>query len=64
MTQDRSAVAAATDPERARLVREILEALRDIRYGSVEIVIHDSRVVQIERREKMRVESGLPAMTR
>ena len=32
----------------------ILEAVRGIRYGSVEITIHDSQVVQIERREKLR----------
>jgi hypothetical protein len=39
-----------------RAEREILNALREIRYGSLEITIHDSRVVQIERREKVRLE--------
>lgn len=34
---------------------KILEALQGIRYGSVEIIIHDSRVVQIERKEKLRI---------
>ena len=34
----------------------ILQALKDLRFGSVEIVVHDSKVVQIERREKVRVE--------
>ncbi|TAK07436.1 MAG: DUF2292 domain-containing protein [Candidatus Manganitrophaceae bacterium] len=34
--------------------REILLAIRNIRYGSVEIIIHDSKVVQIERKEKVR----------
>lgn len=34
----------------------IANAVRDIRFGSVEIIIHDSKVVQIERREKLRVE--------
>jgi hypothetical protein len=38
-----------------RVLKEILRALEEIRYGSVEIVIHDSRVVQIERREKVRL---------
>lgn len=37
------------------LVRELVAALNGLRYGSVEIVVHDSRVVQIERREKMRL---------
>ena len=39
-----------------RTLREIAGAIRGIRYGSVEIVIHDSRVVQVERREKVRLE--------
>lgn len=34
----------------------ILMALKDLRFGSVEIIVHDSKVVQIERREKVRVE--------
>jgi hypothetical protein len=34
---------------------EILSAIRNIRYGSVEIVIHNSKVVQIERKEKVRL---------
>ena len=35
---------------------EVLRSIRNIRYGSVEITIHDSRVVQIERKEKRRFE--------
>lgn len=34
----------------------VVSALRGIRFGSVEITIHDSQVVQIERREKLRFE--------
>ncbi len=34
--------------------KHILDAVRNIRYGAVEILIHDSRVVQIERSEKFR----------
>ncbi len=34
--------------------RHILQSLRDIRFGTLEIVIHDSRVVQIEKSEKVR----------
>ena len=37
---------------------EVLRAIRNIRYGSVEITIHDSRVVQIERKEKRRFEAS------
>ncbi|BCA53016.1 hypothetical protein W02_01560 [Nitrospira sp. KM1] len=36
----------------------ILSALKDLRFGSVEIIVHDSKVVQIERKEKVRLESG------
>jgi hypothetical protein len=35
---------------------EILRAIRKIQFGSVEIVIHDSRIVQFEVREKVRLE--------
>lgn len=34
--------------------KEILRAVRDVKYGSVEITIHDAKVVQVERREKVR----------
>lgn len=40
-------------------VGEILRALANLRYGSVEIVVHDGRITQIERREKVRVSSNL-----
>ncbi len=38
----------------ARVTREIVRAIKSVGYGSVEIVIRNSRVVQIERREKFR----------
>ncbi len=38
--------------------RQILAAVRGLRYGSVEISIHEGRVVQIETREKVRFEAG------
>ena len=41
--------------ERA-IEQAILLALKGIRFGSVEIIVHDSRVVQIERKEKMRMD--------
>lgn len=40
--------------DEARIQQEILRAVRNVRFGSVEIVIHDSNVVQVERREKIR----------
>ncbi len=41
------------------LLREIGLALRAIRYGAIELVIHDGRVVQLERREKVRFDAGV-----
>ncbi|MDK2743085.1 MAG: YezD family protein [Nitrospira sp.] len=37
----------------------ILLALKGIRFGSVEIIVHDSKVVQIERKEKTRFDGTL-----
>jgi len=37
------------------ILKKIQEAISTIKYGSVEIVIHDSKVVQIERKEKLRL---------
>ncbi len=42
-------------------VQSILEALQGLRYGSVEVTVHDGRIVQIERREKMRLELSSPS---
>jgi hypothetical protein len=36
------------------ILNRIAHAIRGVRYGAVEIVIQDSRVVQIERKEKFR----------
>ncbi len=45
------------DETHRQLTQQILRALEEIRYGSVEIVIHDSKVVQIERKEKIRIDT-------
>ena len=46
-------------PIPAALLDELCQALRAIRYGTIELVIHDGRVVQLERREKVRFDVGL-----
>ncbi len=46
--------AAGTPPEWLALVREKIESLR---YGFVQLVVHDGRVTQIERTEKTRLET-------
>ena len=47
------AEAVDTDWERA-----VMEAIRALRYGSVEIVVHEGHVVQIETREKVRFDEA------
>ena len=41
----------ASEPAWERTVRQ---AVRALRYGSVEVQVHDGRVVQVETREKVR----------
>jgi len=43
------------DSERA-LVLQILKALKSIRYGYVQITVQDSRPVQIDKAEKIRLD--------
>jgi hypothetical protein len=42
----------------ASIEETVLKAIRGIRYGAVEIVIHDSRIVQIQRTEKLRLDTS------
>jgi hypothetical protein len=37
---------------------EVLRAIRGLGYGSVEVTLHAGRVVQIERREKVRLDEA------
>lgn len=39
------------------IAEQIALVLQGIRFGSIEIVIHDGKVVQIERREKLRFDA-------
>jgi hypothetical protein len=36
--------------------RELERALAGLRFGTVEITVHNARIVQIERREKVRLD--------
>jgi hypothetical protein len=40
--------------------RQILRAIASIEYGSVEVIVHDGKVMQIESREKIRVNHKEP----
>jgi len=50
----REPASEALDDDEARVIREIARAVRSVAFGSVEIVIQNSRIVQIERKEKIR----------
>jgi hypothetical protein len=43
--------------EEQKLVQEILTAIKSVRYGSVEIIIQNSKVVQIDRTDKLRFDA-------
>ena len=55
---DKETDAEKRDQLEVRIQQEILRAVREVRFGSVEIVIHDSKVVQVERREKIRFQKS------
>jgi hypothetical protein len=37
------------------IVQQVAKAIQTLRFGSVEITIHDGRITQIEKREKLRI---------
>ena len=43
-----------SNPQSRQPEELVAEAIASIRYGAVEITIHDGRIVQIEKREKLR----------
>jgi hypothetical protein len=46
-----------TDKHANPVEQHVLDAIRSLKYGAVEVLIHDSRVVQIEKTEKMRFDT-------
>ena len=50
MPRERQDAQPLSDAEQA-----VLEALRGIAYGQVEVVVHSSRIVQITRSQKLRL---------
>jgi len=37
-------------------LKQILKDLKRIKYGSIEIVVHNGEIIQIEKKEKIRIE--------
>lgn len=53
----RADASAATDlPLRAE-ERAVIDAIRELPFGAVEVVVHQSRIVQIVKTEKLRVDN-------
>jgi len=46
--------ATTEDKEKQHIVKEIIEAIDNVKYGEIIIAIHDSKIVQIEKRDKKR----------
>ncbi|MEY3287881.1 MAG: putative small protein [Pseudomonadota bacterium] len=42
---------------KTEIVDQIVSVLQEIQFGSIEIIIHDGKVVQIERKEKLRFDT-------
>ncbi len=49
------------DPLREQEVQQIRDALRGLRYGTVNIIVQDGFIVQIDRTEKHRLRRTSPA---
>ncbi|PPK68723.1 hypothetical protein B0F88_111131 [Methylobacter tundripaludum] len=45
------------DPRTTEIANQIAAILQEIKFGSIEITIHENKVVQIERREKLRFDN-------
>lgn len=42
------------EPRITEIANQVAELLQDLKFGSIEIIVHESKVVQIERKEKLR----------
>lgn len=48
----------AVNASDARWVELVVQHVNSLQYGVVEIVVHDSRVIQIERTERVRLDKA------
>ena len=51
----------ATEAMSHESLEKILKAMADLKFGSVEITVHEGRIVQIEEKEKVRLNINLNA---
>ena len=53
--QDRTANPRGPSSEETAILQRILEAIQSVKFGVVQVVIQDGKVVQIDRTEKTRL---------
>ncbi len=56
MSQTQQKVSAIGDD--AKWLELVVQNVKSLRYGVVEIVVHDSRVIQIEKTERVRLDKA------
>lgn len=44
-----------------QLLRQIEQAISTVKHGCVELIVQDSRVIQINKTEKIRLDAGRPS---
>jgi hypothetical protein len=44
----------------SHVVKAILDAIRGLQFGQVRVVVHDSRVIQVEKTERTRLDIESP----
>lgn len=54
----RDGSAGGAFPREGTWERAVLDAVRGLRFGAVEILVHEGRVVQVETREKVRFDEA------
>jgi hypothetical protein len=50
----------ARQPVPEEVLGTLMRLIREVRFGSIEIVVHEGRITQIERREKVRFGASAP----
>jgi hypothetical protein len=53
--QQSNPLKGASTPQDKQVLDGIAQALSGLRFGSIEIVVHEGKVTQIERKEKFRI---------
>jgi hypothetical protein len=53
--QQSASLKTASTPQDKQVLDGIAQALSGLRFGSIEIVVHEGKVTQIERKEKIRL---------